>query len=374
MKSNYYNLSNILKYKADYNVIIGERSNGKTYALLEKAVKDFCDGMERNQIIQTAYIRRWNDDIIGKRIENLFNSIVSNGLISKYSKNKYDRVIFVKGCFYMAREATDDEIKATRYRKSVVADKTPFCYVFSLSTNEHIKSLSYPYIKNIIFDEFLTRMMYLPNEFVVFMNLLSTLIRDRDNIQIFMLGNTVNKESIYFSEMGISNIDKQKQGTIDLYEFGNDLLIAVEYCDNVNKSKKSNKYFAFDNPRLQMITSGKWELAIYNHLPIGYKIEKKDIAFTFTFSHNNKLATGNVIIKDNDYFLFIHRKTTPYKDGLIYGDIDSVDYLHKSDFITCKDKISVKILQLFKMRKVYYDSNETGEFIRNYLISLKNQI
>ncbi len=35
----YYNLNAILKTNSTYNVIIGERSNGKTYATLKYGVK-----------------------------------------------------------------------------------------------------------------------------------------------------------------------------------------------------------------------------------------------------------------------------------------------------------------------------------------------
>ena len=35
-KTKYYSLTEILKKKAIYNMIIGERSNGKTYSVLER--------------------------------------------------------------------------------------------------------------------------------------------------------------------------------------------------------------------------------------------------------------------------------------------------------------------------------------------------
>ena len=40
MKSSFYTLVNILAHKADYNIIFGERSNGKTTAVLEYALKE----------------------------------------------------------------------------------------------------------------------------------------------------------------------------------------------------------------------------------------------------------------------------------------------------------------------------------------------
>ena len=54
-ESKYYSLSNILKYECDYNIIFGERSNGKTYALLEYIVKQFY---ESGYKAQGAIIRR----------------------------------------------------------------------------------------------------------------------------------------------------------------------------------------------------------------------------------------------------------------------------------------------------------------------------
>ena len=37
----YYSLNNILKKHAQYNVIFGKRSNGKTFACLEYGIKEF---------------------------------------------------------------------------------------------------------------------------------------------------------------------------------------------------------------------------------------------------------------------------------------------------------------------------------------------
>ncbi|MGC5276152.1 hypothetical protein ACPXAM_23725, partial [Escherichia coli] len=86
----------------------------------------------------------------------------------------------------------------------------------------------------------------------------------------YMLGNTVNKYCPYFAEMGLEHIPKMTQGTIDVYAYGNsDLTVAVEYCKSPDSKVKeaSHKYFAFNNPKLEMITGGAWELNIYPHLP-----------------------------------------------------------------------------------------------------------
>ena len=58
VKRKYYSLDAIKKKNATYNVIFGERSNGKTYALLQHGVKEWVKNRS-----QMAYLRRWKEDI-----------------------------------------------------------------------------------------------------------------------------------------------------------------------------------------------------------------------------------------------------------------------------------------------------------------------
>jgi hypothetical protein len=356
MKQKYYSLKKILAEKADYNIIIGERSNGKTYACLEHILTDYI--MNGNE---GAYIRRWRDDITGKRADTVFNSLVSNGYVTKITEGEFDSIIYSRGGWHLA--------KFDEKERKMKAEKNAFCYAFSLSDVEHDKSTSFPNVVNIVFDEFLTRRYYLPDEFILFMNVLSTIIRDRENVKIFMLGNTVNKYCPYFDEMGLKNIEQMEQGTIDVYSFGNNLKIAVEYC-NETKSKKSNKYFAFDNPRLNMITHGKWEMAIYPHLPIGYKIKSDSIIFTFSIVFNNKIVGCDVVNQNDDIFLFIRPKTTDPKNGDLVYTLDYTPYMTvRKSFMYPIDRLDNKIKSFFTCNRVFYQSNEIGEIVHNYLLT-----
>lgn len=357
MKKQYYSLKRILAENADYNIIIGERSNGKTYATLEYILTDYIKSG-----VAGAYIRRWRDDIIGKRAETVFSALVENGTLLKLTGGAYDNIIYSKGKWHLAKYENETH--------KMKADIKPFCYAFSLSDVEHDKSTSYPDVRNIVFDEFLTRRYYLPDEFVIFMNVLSTIIRDKENVKIFMLGNTVNKYCPYFDEMGLTNINSQEQGTIDIYSFGNALKIAVEYCNETKGGKKSNKYFAFDNPRLNMITSGKWELAIYPHLPTGYKIKQNEILFTFYIVFGAKKVSCDVVNKDDDLLLFVHPKTTEIKDNDLVYTLDYTPSMNtRKSFLNPIDKIDTRIKNLFAGNRVFYQSNDIGEIVHNYLIS-----
>ena len=262
----YYRLDRILATGADYMMIIGPRSNGKTYASLEYLLTDYVkNGRE------FAIVRRWSDDFKASRGKEIFTSINNNNVVNKLTGGIWTDVIYKSSQFFFGKY-NDGQL--------VISDK-PIGFALSVSASEHFKSISFESVYNILYDEFITRSEYgyLANEFVLFMNLLSTVIRQKDNAKIIMCGNTVNQYCIYFQEMGLTNIKKMKPGSIDVYEYGDSKLkVAVEYTVPYSGKVTSNKFFAFDNPRLKMITGsdgGSWEIDIYPHLP--YKYKPKDV-------------------------------------------------------------------------------------------------
>ena len=352
----YYSLNKINKKNATYNVIFGERSNGKTYATLKQVLENyFNDGS------QFAYIRRWSVDVQPKRMNNLFNAIIEDGYLEKLSGGKFTAIFYRTGRFYLC--TYNDKGKPIYNEEDIIG------YAFSLSENEHNKANSYPRVTTIIFDEFLTNKIYLPDEFILFMNTVSTIVRQRTNVKIYMLGNTVNKFCPYFKEMGLTNILSMKQGSIDLYTYGDSKLkVAVEYADSKKKFKKNNFYFAFNNPKLKMITGGAWELNIYPHAPV--KWLPRNIIFTYFIDFNDNIYQCEIINKDTNVFTFIHEKTTPIKNpdkDIIY----TLDYNPKINYnvniLKPLTDYQNKITWFYTHDRVYYQDNNVGDAINNYL-------
>lgn len=354
----YYSLRRILGKRADYNIIFGERSNGKTYAALAYGIENYV-----NTGKQMAYIRRWREDLRGKRAESLFANHTANGLIETLTGGKYNEVFYMSNKWFLSY--WDNE------KQKRTPDPTPFCYGFCLSEQEHEKSSSYPNVTTVVFDEFLTRRYYLPDEFMLFMNLLSTIIRQRDDVKVFMLGNTVNKFCPYFTEMGLKQVPVMEQGTIDIYKFGeHGATVAVEYCSNIVKQKASNKYFCFDNQNLQMITGGKWELAVYPHLPCKYR--PQDVMFVYYIKFNDAVLQANIIQVGEQNFTYIHAKTTPIKDeenSIIYSLEMNGKPNYKRKLFSTATPLEAKVARYFATDKVFYQNNEIGEMVRNYLIT-----
>lgn len=355
--------------KAQYYMVIGERSNGKTYSSLRFALDNYFRKGE-----QFAYIRRLAEDTKKKHMETLFSPMREDGTITKLTSGEWDYIDFQSAKF-IPRKMIEDRV--------VSADE-PIGYAFDLSTMERYKSTSFPKITTIIFDEFLSRTAYLPNEFILFTNVLSTIIRHRNNVRIIMLGNTVNRYCPYFEEMGLSHVKDQKQGTIDVYTYGqSDLQVVVEYCESSKKrgGKQSDIYFAFDNPRLQMITEGSWELAIYPHLTERYL--PKEVCNYFFVEFDKDVLCGEIVVQSSGMYTFLHRQTRPirdedgvllkkYSDSVVYTTRPSTIWNERMCLTKQHDKLSRAIMLMLTENNFFYSTNEVGEIFRNYIIWSNN--
>lgn len=360
----YYDIGPIDETNAVYRLIIGQRSNGKTYSVCKHIIENYFARGER-----AAYIRRWDEDIQPKNIGGLFMPHLD--LIKELSGGEWNFIIYrAKEFHFCYMDEETGEI--------VSRDPTAFCVTASINTAEHTKGQDRGEIHLICFDEFMTRNAYLPNEFVQYCNLLSSLIRNRDNCIIYMLANTVNRYCPYFKEMGLKDVESMPQGQVFMYHYGNaDLTVAVEYCDPVKATEKvASKYFAFDNPQLEMITTGAWELLMYARPP--YKILEEDIKYRFYIHFGEALLCGEIVHpkdKSADLFIFIHPQT---KDI----DIDEKTVLYTDEFTTSrchvryiKDQptnLHKLIANLILKKSVCFNCNETGEIFRNWLMNTQS--
>lgn len=356
-KQKFYSLDPIIKQVPDalYYVIFGGRSTGKSYSALMRGINNYAKTGK-----QMAIIRRWQEDFKGKRGQQMFDALVSNGEITKATNGKWTGIYYFGSRWYFCRY---EEGKR-------VTDERPFCFGFSIASMEHDKSTSYPDVNTVVFDEFISRGAYLPDEFVLFMNCLSSIIRNRRDVKIFMLGNTINKYCPYFAEMGLKHIKDMKAGSIDIYTYGDsELKVAVEFTGTNKSGKASDVYFAFDNPRLSMITGEVWEIDIYPHCPIKYRPD--EILFTYFIEFADDLLQCEIILHEDLYFTFIHRKTSelkyPEKD-LIYSTNYNARPNYRRKITKPTSDIEKKIANFYIKDKIFYSDNEVGEVVRNYLL------
>lgn len=353
----YYDIKTLLKKNCTYSIAIGKRSDGKTFSSVKYALeKKIKDGSE------SVYIRRWVEDIKPSRMSKLIADFNDLHIVSKVSKNAYQGLTYYNRGIYLCNY--DDNGKAVYNQDDILL------YLMALSEMEHDKSTGgYSKVRTIIFDEFISRGAYISNEFIYFQNVLSTVLRGKDNVRIIMLGNTVSVFCPYFKEMGIRHVQTMKQGAIDVYQYSDSRLkIAVEYISEDYGKHTNDFYFAFDNPKLQMITKGNWEIGSYPHCQISFK--EKDVIFRYYIDFNDRLFECQVVEQEDNLFTFIFQKTTPIntKEKHLFFCLDASENMYYcTNILKPNTKLGKKLLWFFTHDKVFYSDNEVGNNIHGYL-------
>ena len=359
----HYNPIDILKKGATYSMIIALRNNGKSTALLILILYAW-------QMFDypSCWMRRRKESLTSKHIGSMFDTafkIVPN-------KKKYDGYQLKNGsfCGYWIREKNKKEY-----------DK-PFCYTHSLSAQETQKGTKdIPNLLFIVFDEFMARDMYLQNEFINFINALSTIFRECYDASIVMLGNPVTWACPYFDEMGIKKVRDIKQGTIKVYKASNtNTTVALEVCGENQRNVKTDiindRFFGFENNQIESIRSGAWELPYYPHL-------------TRDNSNDNILDRSCYIRYDNEVYCIeirrhannIYAYVRPYTSELdiddnrvyrVYVQTTNTGILHQKEHnrLLSNDRADKLIWGLYKSNKMFYSSNMVGETVRLALLEL----
>ena len=249
----WYSLDNILKYDAQYYIIYGERSNGKSYAVDKYIIdKFFKDGK------QFGFVKRYEEDIKSKYMSEVFAPL-EDYILEKYGH----RLKFYRGQWLLYEDGLEGKISECKV----------FGYAFSLANVNRTKATSYPNIDTILFEEFMSiDTTYLSDEINLFLNLVSTIVRYRHNVKVFMLANAISKYSPYSEALGI-RLHRIKKGQIVTKEYkdkkGFVTRFAIERSENVNvfdnsENKDKIVYNNFGNAGVgKMITSGEFETHSY---------------------------------------------------------------------------------------------------------------
>lgn len=372
MKLKYFEIRDVFKKYPDMTMylLFGERSNGKTYSCLDYVIQEYAEHGH-----QGAYIRRSREDIKPAVTAELFKNHIRNGRFDKFF-GKLDlpwNTTKTKGGYIYPQHVwfTDSGV-----RKSRTAEE-PILLVNALSTWQHTKGVSFPNVKTVIFDEFLTPGLYLPDEVNIFQNLLSSFVRERGDVKVLLVGNTVSKYSPYFSELGLTNVGDMKPGDCQVYESGDKKAKYLVMFTDGTGGKDSDKYFSiFNNQTSAMITGGAWEMSAYPiikpEMRDATKIEIFFIAFT------DKLVRGEVVTMNGQiYVLFTPSKksnmydvdgyrTGWYQDKIVYTDFLSLHLLDRFNIIEQKDRLSKLVKLAILQGRAYYAKNEVGDIVSHY--------
>lgn len=202
----YYSRNDLLSYNALFNFVVGERGTGKTYQFKDWAISDFIKN--KNQFV---YVRRYKTEF--KDIENFFDD-----MIKKYPEHEFS---VAHGKFYIDKEIAG--------------------FYIPLSTSITKKSVAYPNVNKIGFDEFIlekSTLHYLPNEVNAFLGLYETIARDRNNVRAMFMANSVTLINPYFLFF-----DLQVSKTKRFWTFkNNDLVVELTDLEEFKQHKKQTRF------------------------------------------------------------------------------------------------------------------------------------
>lgn len=184
----FYDFGKVLSRNAAWNFIAGGRGIGKTYGAKKRALKR---GITLGK--QFIYVRRYKEEL-NSAAQTFFADI----------QHEFPNVQFRRlGKHAQYTKDIDKEDDKKKWRT--------IGFFVALSVSATLKSVSYPDVETIIYDEFIAEKgrRYLPDEYDAFMNFYLTVDRYRDalkgemNVRVLFLANSVSVMNPYFLQLEI---------------------------------------------------------------------------------------------------------------------------------------------------------------------------
>ena len=344
MKPKYVSIKNMLKIPWHFGILLGQRSNGKSYAVKEHCLWEAFNDPDKHKFV---YLRRWQIDVKGSDVEGYFR----DAPVSAITSNKYSCITVYRGGIYFSNIGEDGKIE-----RGVQCG-----FVMYLSGETHYKSQSYLDVSSIIYEEFISNGGYLWREPEKLESLVSTIARDRE-IRVWMIGNTISRLCPFFSEWSLDRIPTQKQSTIDVYEKDTGLTnsdgsprtvrIAVYFCEQSVTGKM------FFGASAGMINKGTWQVREYPHLPCHYKDCKK--LYSILYEYKDFCFKMELVEYNNDRMVFLHpHKKEPDYAGRIISDTPAASKL-VTDHLIPVLKGDILLIDAYNKGKIFYSDNLTG--------------
>lgn len=268
--SMFWNPRRTLTHNMLINIIVGNRGGGKTFGAKEWAIDNFIKNKE-----QFGYIRRYREDLKEPMVQFFKDIEYKYPDFEFKTDSKY---------FYIRQKSTGN----SKWTEQDIAG-----FGFTLSTASNKKSIAYPNVTTLIFDEFLLdkgNQIYLPDEPLKLLNLYETVARPgtgHKRVIMFMLANAISITNPYFLFWNLRMPTKQDKNGKYIWKHPNrPILVEDVRNDKFIDVKKNTEFGALvDGTRYA-------EYSIDNKFLLDDDtfIEKKNgtARYEFTFIYNGK--------------------------------------------------------------------------------------
>lgn len=314
----FYNFDKLFSYNFLIAFVIGERGVGKSFGSKVCALKRFLRTGE-----QFIYVRRYNTEL-NMSLTTFWSDLQAHGYFE------------------------DHELKVEKKKALTLflCDGKVCGYAVALSTANILKSTPFPDVSLIIFDEFLLdtggTYRYIRHETTLFLDLIESVGRLRNNLKVVLLGNALNVHaSPYFCYWDLELPENGSE-----FRTFKDGLIVVNYIKNLayREAKRNSRFgklidgtdygnYAIDNQVLRENNSfiGKkpakasfWAMINVNGMPLGlwngydgylYLSDKYDpnTKAKFVFDYNDH--TEGTIFESARENMYMNMVIRAYKQG-----------------------------------------------------------
>lgn len=223
-KLRYYDYAKLFSFNATYNFLVGGRGLGKTFGAKVKATKDAVNTTRFETTKQTV----WKSDT--KAVEQAVHAVM-NGDQFIYLRRYKPELRLARDTFFadfqhkfhrmdFRVQGIEAQMSPIKYRNTKGRPWATIGYFIALVNGQSYKSVAFPNVKLIIFDEFIIEkgaLHYLPDEAKVFNNFYSTVDRYQDKTRVLFLANSVAINNPYFIEYGIDPRHADENGFIRLF-------------------------------------------------------------------------------------------------------------------------------------------------------------
>ena len=355
----------IKEYDPQYLMLISGRNDGKSYAAKYRALKRAIQ--EHKHFI---YLRRYDIDL--KRVDpaqywaDFIDPEEGVNIISDLTGGEWSDISADKGAFILSRYEGNKLIKGPMIG-----------YIHALSVARSYKSMQYPSVDSVLYEEFVTDGGYLYNEPAKLMQYVSTIFRRRIG-RVFLVGNMISRISPYYKEWQLRGIEKMKPGQVDVYDevmeadhFDGSLeedttaRIIVHIPDVIGKS--SGKRSMFFGKSAGMIAGQKWDAHSQPHLKHDRR-QYKDL-YHVVFDSDANARFLMTLVQDRKHpdsvLWYVEPKTTEPqpKTRIIGPQLVEGPYWSK-DFVPLVPQ-EVPAFRILRLGRIAYSDDLTGtEFKR----------
>ena len=333
----YFSARYILSKLALFNLALSDRSDGKTFDCKARALLDY----EENGHI-SIYVRRWKSEITEKMYKGWFNEVWENN-------DEYER--FREWEFKYSKSGV-------KVRKDKKGQWDDIVYFIPLTMASKLKSqiTNIKRIYTIDYDEYIPLDgKYIPDEMEQLLEFWKSIDRDRDVVQLIMLGNRITPFCPVFDYFNIEiSITQDK---VRLYK-NNTLAIQI-YSNKEHREKRKESKF---NSLIKGTTYEEYDDGgILNALELETKSRK---GFDYFCRFKTEIGEGTLWYNSGQIVVSTYKR----KDGFIL--MDKLYNIVGEKYLCTYGKFPTMLKNCYRRNDMFFESEKAFHIFEKILLRI----